>query len=263
MASSTSISSNSDKRFKLIVVGDGGVGKSAFIKRHRTGEFEKRYIATMGVEVNPLLFHTNQGNIIFNVWDCAGQEKYSGLGDGYYIGAQAAIIMFDLTSSISYKSVPGFYNDIRRICPDIPIVLCGNKVDCKQRKVKPAEIQFHRKKEIQYYDISAKSNYNFEKPFLYLARAFAGNSLNFVEAPAVLPPEVVVNHAMIPLRDSEEEIDEVEIVEEIDSDSETVYIPSHDEYFNDQDYDNWEIMTDEQKKVIRRMMYDFAKKNLS
>ena len=60
--------------FKLILVGDGGVGKTTFVKRHLTGEFEKKYVATLGVEVHPLLFHTNRGAIKFNVWDTAGQE---------------------------------------------------------------------------------------------------------------------------------------------------------------------------------------------
>ena len=57
-----------------------------------------------------------------------------------------------------------------RVCENIPIVLTGNKVDIKDRKVKAKSIVFHRKKNLQYYDISAKSNYNFEKPFLWLAR---------------------------------------------------------------------------------------------
>jgi hypothetical protein len=52
----------------------------------------------------------------------------------------------------------------------LPQVLCGNKVEVKERKVKTKQINFHRKKNIQYYEISAKTNYNFEKPFLYLAR---------------------------------------------------------------------------------------------
>jgi hypothetical protein len=69
--------------FKLILVGDGGVGKTTFVRRHLTGEFEKRYVATLGVEVHPLLFHTNRGQIKFNVWDTAGQEKFGGLRDGY------------------------------------------------------------------------------------------------------------------------------------------------------------------------------------
>ena len=63
--------------FKLILVGDGGVGKTTFVKRHLTGEFEKKYVATLGVEVHPLVFHTNRGAIKFNVWDTAGQEVSS------------------------------------------------------------------------------------------------------------------------------------------------------------------------------------------
>lgn len=61
-----------------------------------------------------------------------------------------------------------------RVCENIPIVLCGNKVDVKNRQVKAKMVTFHRKKNLQYYEISAKSNYNFEKPFLYLARKLAG-----------------------------------------------------------------------------------------
>merc|ERR1739838_869286 len=78
-----------------------------------------------------------------------------------------------------------------RVCENIPIVLCGNKVDVKDRKVKAKSIIFHRKKNLQYYDISAKSNYNFGKPFLRLARKLIGDpNLEFVAMPALLPPEV-------------------------------------------------------------------------
>lgn len=69
--------------FKVVLVGDGGVGKTTFVKRHISGEFEKRYLATMGVEVHPLHFFTNFGKILMNVWDTAGQEKLGGLRDGY------------------------------------------------------------------------------------------------------------------------------------------------------------------------------------
>jgi GTP-binding nuclear protein Ran len=119
--------------FKLILVGDGGVGKTTFVRRHLTGEFEKRYVATLGVEVHPLLFHTNRGQIKFNVWDTAGQEKFGGLRDGYYIQGQCAIIMFDVTSRITYKNVPNWHRDLTRVCENIPIVLCGNKVEIKVR----------------------------------------------------------------------------------------------------------------------------------
>jgi len=182
--------------FKLILVGDGGVGKTTFVKRHLTGEFEKKYVATLGVEVHPLLFHTNRGPIKFNVWDTAGQEKFGGLRDGYYIQGQCAIIMFDVTSRITYKNVPNWHRDLTRVCENIPIVLTGNKVEIKDRKVKAKQITFHRKKNLQYYDISAKSNYNFEKPFLWLARKLSGvNSLQLVESPALQPPEVFIDES--------------------------------------------------------------------
>lgn len=88
--------------------------------------------------------------------------------------------------------------DVVRVCENIPIVLCGNKVDVKERKVKAKTITFHRKKNLQYYDISAKSNYNFEKPFLWLARKLVGNpTLEFVAAPALAPPEVSVDAATL------------------------------------------------------------------
>lgn len=54
------------------------IGKTTFVKRHLTGEFEKKYNATVGVEVHPLQFQTNRGLIIYNVWDTAGQEKFGG-----------------------------------------------------------------------------------------------------------------------------------------------------------------------------------------
>ena len=103
--------------------------------------------------------------------------------------------MFDVTSRITYKNVPNWHRaypkdvfkakmyfhtksgtgDLVRVCETIPIVLAGNKVDVKERKVKAKTITFHRKKNLQYYDVSAKSNYNFEKPFLWLARKLTGN----------------------------------------------------------------------------------------
>jgi GTP-binding nuclear protein Ran len=191
-------------KFKLLLVGDGGVGKTTFVKRHKTGEFEKKYVATMGVEVHPIPFYTNLGPIIFNCWDTAGQEKLGGLRDGYYIGGQAAIIMFDVTARVTYKSVPHWHKDLVRVCENIPIVLVGNKVDCKDRKVKPKDIFFHRKKNLQYYDISAKSNYNFEKPFLYVARKVTGTAdLSFVETPALAQPEVKMDPNLIKANEAE------------------------------------------------------------
>ncbi|KAK2411568.1 GTP-binding nuclear protein Ran-3 [Trifolium repens] len=237
--------------FKLVIVGDGGTGKTTFVKRHLTGEFQKKYEPTIGVEVHPLDFYTSCGKIRFYCWDTAGQEKFGGLRDGYYIHGDCAIIMFDVTARSTYKNVPTWHTDLTRVCENIPIVLCGNKVDVKNRQIKAKQVAmrfllrttvfaptkppkskqnhgwgdgfggggertsfsfggdedahgtasskqvtFHRKKNLQYYEISAKSNYNFEKPFLYLAKKLVGDTnLFFVEMPALAPPEVDIDIA--------------------------------------------------------------------
>jgi GTP-binding nuclear protein Ran len=183
---------NQSTELKLILVGDGGVGKTTFVKRHLTGEFEKKYMATQGVEVHPMEFFTSKGKVKFNVWDTAGQEKLSGLRDGYYIDAHCAIIMFDVCSRITYKNVAKWYKDIVRICGEsIPIVLVGNKVDEKNRKVKAKQILFARRHGLQYFDISAKSNYQFEKPFVWLLKKLTGDpNLGLVEAPILAPAEI-------------------------------------------------------------------------
>lgn len=122
--------------------------------------------------------------------------------------------MFDVTSRITYKNVPNWHRkflflegvgsrsdssgDLVRVCENVPIVLTGNKVDVKERKVKAKAITFHRKKNLQYYDISAKSNYNFEKPFLWLARKLTGNpGLEFVAEVALAPAEVIYSQAQM------------------------------------------------------------------
>jgi len=182
------------KEFKCVVLGDGGTGKTTFLMRHITGEFRKKYEATIGVEVRPLDFYTSKGKILFNVWDTAGQEHFGGLRDGYYIQANCAIIFFDVTSRHTYNNVGRWYRDLTRVCGLIPIVLVGNKVDVKDRKVKPKDVTFHRKKNLQYYDVSAKSNYNFEKPFLWLARKLINeDSLVLTQQPDLQPIEFEIN----------------------------------------------------------------------
>merc|ERR1719330_1297752 len=169
------------REFKLVLCGDSGVGKTTLVKRHLTGEFEKKHTPTLGVEVHPLTFTTNCGPLTFNVWDTAGHEKFSSLCDSYYIQGQCAVIMFEVTSRITYNNVPNWHRDIVRVCEDIPIVLVGNKVDVKDRQVKAKNIQFHRKRYLPYYDLSVRSNYNVEKPFLWLARRLANQcNLRFV-----------------------------------------------------------------------------------
>ena len=179
-------SHNNTRTFKVALIGDGCVGKTTFVKRHRTGEFEQKYVPTLGVEVHPLRFQTTHGEYVLNIWDCAGQEKFGGLRDGYYIQSKAFIIMFDVGNKTSYKNLMRWYRDARRMSykdGDDNIVIVGNKVDVEDRKVKAEDITFHRDAAndngmrdgvIAYCDCSVKSNYNFEKPILALLRSLTG-----------------------------------------------------------------------------------------
>ena len=86
--------------------------------------------------------------------------------------AQCCLIMFDVTSRMSYKNLPMYHRDVTRIVPDIPVVVIGNKADVPrgERKVRAKNICYPRKKNLFYFDVSAKGNYQFEKPFLILAQ---------------------------------------------------------------------------------------------
>ena len=104
--------------------------------------------------------------------------------------------MFDLTSRITYKNVPKWHQDIVNACGNIPIALVGNKADVKDRKVKNKQIVFHRGKDMKYYDISAKSNYQIERPFVALLRQLAKDpELCLVEEAALKPQEVLIEAA--------------------------------------------------------------------
>ena len=190
--------------FRVILAGEGGVGKTSFVKRHSTGEFETKYVATLGVEVHPLLFHTTCGPIKFIVSDVIGQEKHGQLRNGYYAGGQCAIMMFDVTSRLTYTRVTSWYRDLIRVCGTIPIVLCGNKVDINERKIMADQMTFIQRNHLQYYDISVKDNYNCKEPFLWLARMLTGDDqLHFVEAPALQPPEVTIDEQTMARNEAE------------------------------------------------------------
>jgi GTP-binding nuclear protein Ran len=179
-----------DHSFKIVLVGDGGVGKTTWLKHHKTGEFEKKYIPTQGVDVIPLTFNTSYGPVIFKVWDCAGQEKFGGLRWEYYTGAQGAIVMFDLTSKVTHTNVSHWIADLPT---NIPIVVCGNKCDIPDRKVTGIIVEQYITN-VTYYQISARCNFNFEKPWLDLARRLTRHSdLEFIDMPEINPPEVIVS----------------------------------------------------------------------
>lgn len=172
---------DAEQRFKVVLTGDAGVGKTTWIKRFLNGDFEKRYIATLGVDVHPLTFSTNHGLYTLDIWDTAGQEKFGGLMGGYALDANAVIGMFDVTSRLTVKNMPYWHNEME--AGKVHTVACGNKCDLPQKVSTEDKLKVKDQWD-QYYDISAKSNYNYEKPFLYLLQKLTGHKdLEFVAEP--------------------------------------------------------------------------------
>jgi GTP-binding nuclear protein Ran len=188
--------------FKVVVIGDANVGKTTFIKRHLTGDFTTTYEPTVGTEISTLRFQTTKGVPKFVVWDCAGQEQFSGLRDGYWIGASYGIVMFDVTSRKSYYSAREYVRDLRMVCGDIPIVLCGNKVDSRKRVIFQQEIVHDKYYGCYYFDISCKSTFNTGKVFGVFCKSILGNDTKFVQpedvpVEDVQPEDVLVEDVLV------------------------------------------------------------------
>ena len=165
------------RQFTVLLVGDGGVGKTAFMKRLINGNFEKRYLPTMGLDQVSYTINTTTGPIEFTVRDMAGQEKFSispHLLPSHYEGVDATIFMFDVTSKLTYKSVNYWRNKVTSHLPNVPTITVGNKTDVTNRKVHSDQIDSSL---VQYYvEISTKSCTNYEQVFLHLARQLTGDN---------------------------------------------------------------------------------------
>ena len=176
----------------LLLFGDKKVGKSTYIHRIITGEFKKDYTPTIGVNAQTHGFHTTAGPFIFNCHDCTDLKDES-----KHLNMHAAIVMFDLTNQNSYNNLPKRVDTIRKAYGEIPIVICGNKVDCcgptpenrgptpEDRGPTPEDrgptidfqdITYPMENCIKYFHLSALTNYNFEKPFIYLIRTLMNNN---------------------------------------------------------------------------------------
>ena len=182
---------NFSSTYKVLLVGDSGVGKTTFLIRHLTGAFTTEHKSTLCANIKSLKFYTNYGPIILNICDCTGKQH--SIND-YYLDGQAALVFFDVTNPNSYDNVRSWANNVHSILPPMaPVIICGNKCDMRDRKVLGSNIAIHRTLSLEwdtivyYYDISAKSNYNFVEPFLSIAKQLTGKEdLQFVPNPTIM-----------------------------------------------------------------------------
>jgi Ras-related protein Rab-1A len=171
MAGST-LNPEFDYVFKILLVGDSGVGKSSMLSRFTEDKFEDNAPTTMGVDSKPKTVTVDGKRVKLNVWDTAGQERMGFLTSSYYRGAHGIIIVFDITNANSYQNVTNWLGEIERYAYDSALkILVGNKSDLDSREVRKEEAEAYAKNElsIDYFETSAKEGNNIEEAFLRLA----------------------------------------------------------------------------------------------
>ena len=172
-----------DLSFKMIVIGDAGVGKSCLTSKAAKGIFDDSYSATVGFEF--LTFNVKiEGKVIkLQIWDTCGQEIYRSLISSFYRNASLAMMVYSIDSKVSFTHIETWLKEVKlQSNPDIKIFLIGNKADLEdQREVKFNEAkQFKEENGIHYFsEASAKSGLNAQQVFIEAAKLLYSEHLKY------------------------------------------------------------------------------------
>lgn len=159
----------SEKRyvFKIVVLGDGAVGKTSLIARFAEKTFKSEYKPTLGTNIIIKELKTGNNSIKLLLWDIAGQAKWADVRHLYYRGAQGCIIVYDVTRPLSFESVPIWYKDLIKFSGEIPRILLANKVDLTDiRKIQKTDgLKKADEMKAEYFETSAKDGTQVNEAF--------------------------------------------------------------------------------------------------
>ena len=171
--------------FKIVLIGDSGVGKTNLLGRYLKKEYKEETKATVGVEFGEKKYELNGLKIKAQIWDTAGQERYKAITSMYYKGAKGALIVFDLSSKNTFQNVEKWYNEIKKTAdPNINLILIGNKSDLKDKRQISTEEGENKAKEmnVAYLETSALNCDNVDKAFDALIEAISNKMKKEMEA---------------------------------------------------------------------------------
>ncbi|XP_076362936.1 ras-related protein Rab-35-like [Tachypleus tridentatus] len=156
-----------DHLFKLLIIGDSGVGKSSLLLRFADNTFSGNYITTIGVDFKIRTIEVEGQRVKLQIWDTAGQERFRTITSTYYRGTHGVIVVYDVTNGESFANVKRWLHEIEQNCDVVNRILVGNKNDDPDRKVVLTEDsqRFADQMEIQLFETSAKENINVEEMF--------------------------------------------------------------------------------------------------
>jgi len=174
-----------DYLFKLVLIGDSGVGKSCLLLRFADDSFTDSYISTIGVDFRFRTVNIDSKTVKLQIWDTAGQERFRTITSAYYRGAHGIIMVYDVTNHESFEHVEEWLNEVNRHASESTLkLLVGNKADLEDdRKVTAQEAKkFADNLNISFLETSAKNATNVEAAFLtmgkQLMQAKDANSVN-------------------------------------------------------------------------------------
>ncbi|KAI3990470.1 hypothetical protein MKX01_023250 [Papaver californicum] len=157
-----------DYLFKIVLIGDSGVGKSNLLSRFTRNEFCLESKSTIGVEFATRTLQVEGKTIKAQIWDTAGQERYRAITSAYYRGALGALLVYDVTKPTTFENVSRWLKELRdHADSNIVIMLIGNKTDLKHlRAVATEDAQnFAEKEGLSFIETSALEAINVEKAF--------------------------------------------------------------------------------------------------
>jgi len=161
-----------DFLFKLLLIGDSGVGKSCLLLRFADDTYTESYISTIGVDFKIRTVELESKVVKLQIWDTAGQERFRTITSSYYRGAHGIIVVYDVTDAESFNNVRQWLHEIDRYASDkVNKLLVGNKCDLNEKRV----ISFQQGKELadslglEFLETSAKNSTNVENAFVTMA----------------------------------------------------------------------------------------------
>lgn len=162
-----------DFLFKLVLIGDSGVGKSCLLLRFADDSFTDSYISTIGVDFRFRTVTIDGKTVKLQIWDTAGQERFRTITSAYYRGAHGIIMVYDVTSQDSFDHVEEWLNEVNRHASESTMkLLVGNKADLADEKqvTTQAAKRFADDLGIPFLETSAKNATNVEAAFLTMAK---------------------------------------------------------------------------------------------
>ncbi|XP_036428023.1 ras-related protein Rab-5C [Colossoma macropomum] len=165
-------------QFKLVLLGESAVGKSSLVLRFVKGQFHEYQESTIGAAFLTQTVCLDDTTVKFEIWDTAGQERYHSLAPMYYRGAQAAIIVYDITNTDTFTRAKNWVKELQRqASPNIVIALSGNKADlANKRAVDFQEAQeYADENSLLFMETSAKTAMNVNEIFMAIAKKLPKN----------------------------------------------------------------------------------------